>query len=101
METLKSAQNKNAHLTSQIDQFKVEYKLRIDQMRADMILQMSAQSGTKNTDKEKGEDDLKDKKLNELERTIHALLRKMAEVLYVIFEIMHNFVGIDVLCFAL
>jgi hypothetical protein len=83
---LKSAQNKNSLLTAQIDQFKVEYKLKIDQMKSE-ILRLSTNgtntstgaSGLKQS-KDSMHADAKDKKLNELERTVSALLRKMTEV---------------------
>lgn len=71
-------------LTTQIDQFKVEYKLKIEQMRAEMLklCTKSDSSGQSQTDKVKVSlpPDVKDKKLNELERTVNALLRKMTEV---------------------
>ena len=89
VENLKSTQHKNSLLTAQIDQFKVEYKLKIDQMKAD-ILTVSTNSnnngGSNNnvaTEKKYSLSSaaVKDKKLNELERTVNALLRKMTEVI--------------------
>mmetsp|Transcript_21169 Transcript_21169/g.39507 ORF Transcript_21169/g.39507 Transcript_21169/m.39507 type:complete len:823 (-) Transcript_21169:219-2687(-) len=84
VESLKSTQNKNSLLTAQIDQFKVEYKLKIDQMKSEMLQlctksDSSSKSQTDNI-KESLPPDVKDKKLNELERTVNALLRKMTEM---------------------
>ena len=58
----------------------MEYKLKIDQIKADIL------NATRNTGCKTGESDNKmfiddkDKRLNELERTVNALLQKMAQV---------------------
>ncbi len=86
---MKRTQHKNALLTAQIDQFKIEYKLKIDQMKAEITaLSSSSRSSDSSVPHNSGDSncsrslppDAKDKKLNELERTVNALLRKMTEV---------------------
>ena len=80
VEELKRTQHRNSFINAQIDQFKVEYKLKIDQIKADIL------NATRNTGCKTGESDNKmfiddkDKRLNELERTVNALLQKMAQV---------------------
>lgn len=82
VENLKSAQHKNTLLTAQIDQFKLEYKKKIDQVKAEVLTVSSANNtaGVSSGSAVTLSAEVKDKKLNELERTVSALLRKMTEV---------------------
>lgn len=87
VESLKRAQHKNSLLTAQIDQFKIEYKLKIDQMKSEVFKMTSenksdeVNNGQRDAIKQDTSfHDPRDKKINELERAMNALLKKMTEM---------------------